>query len=106
MTGSSIGVAVIGYGWMGRLHAQAYLRLRHHYPQLPVPRLIGVADPEADRPERSRTRTTCVRACWTRCAGWPPSGGSRTYGSPTPRPSHSEGAMMNLEQVLAEGAVR
>ena len=36
MTGASLGVAVIGYGWMARLHAQAYLRLRHHYPQLPA----------------------------------------------------------------------
>lgn len=49
MTGTSRGVAVIGYGWMGRLHAQAYLRLRHHYPHLPAARLIAVADPEADR---------------------------------------------------------
>jgi predicted dehydrogenase len=56
MTGSSLGVAVIGYGWMGRLHAQAYLRLRHHYPHLPVPRLIGVADPEADRRDEAVSR--------------------------------------------------
>jgi hypothetical protein len=28
---------------MGRLHAQAYLRLRHHYPHLPAARLIAVA---------------------------------------------------------------
>ncbi len=33
----SIGVAVIGFGWMGRVHTQAYARLRHHYPDLPVP---------------------------------------------------------------------
>jgi predicted dehydrogenase len=49
VTGASRGVAVIGYGWMGRLHAQAYLRLRHHYPHLPAARLVGVADPEPDR---------------------------------------------------------
>jgi predicted dehydrogenase len=49
MTGTSLGVAVIGYGWMGRLHAQAYSRLRHHYPELPAARLIAVADPETDR---------------------------------------------------------
>ena len=30
----TLGVAVIGYGWMGRVHAQAYARLAHHYPQL------------------------------------------------------------------------
>jgi predicted dehydrogenase len=56
MTGSSLGVAVIGYGWMGRLHAQAYLRLRHHYPQLPAARLIAVADPEADRRDEAVSR--------------------------------------------------
>jgi hypothetical protein len=39
VTGTSRGVAVIGYGWMGRLHAQAYLRLRHRYPHLPAARL-------------------------------------------------------------------
>jgi predicted dehydrogenase len=49
MPGTSLGVAVIGYGWMGRLHAQAYSRLRHHYPDLPAARLIAVADPETDR---------------------------------------------------------
>jgi predicted dehydrogenase len=49
MTGTSPGVAVIGYGWMGRLHAQAYSKLRHHYPDLPAARLIAVADPETDR---------------------------------------------------------
>ena len=56
MTGSSVGAAVIGYGWMGRLHAQAYLRLRHHYPQLPAARLIGVADPEAERRDEAVSR--------------------------------------------------
>lgn len=56
MTSSPLGVAVIGYGWMGRLHAQAYLRLRHHYPQLPAARLIGVADPEAERRDEAVSR--------------------------------------------------
>jgi predicted dehydrogenase len=56
MAGRSLGVAVIGYGWMGRLHTQAYLRLRHHYPQLPAARLIGVADPEADRRDEAIRR--------------------------------------------------
>ncbi len=41
MTG--ISVAVAGFGWMGRVHTQAYLRLRQHYPQLPVIRLAAVA---------------------------------------------------------------
>ncbi len=41
---SSLGIAIVGFGWMGRVHAQAYARVRHHYPQAPVPVLIGVAD--------------------------------------------------------------
>jgi len=30
------GVAVAGFGWMGRVHAQAYARVRHHFPGLPL----------------------------------------------------------------------
>jgi predicted dehydrogenase len=67
MTGSSLGVAVIGHGWMGRLYAQAYLRLRHHYPQLPAARLIGVAEPEADRPDEAVSRFGFERSV----ADWP-----------------------------------
>ncbi|KXP06553.1 Gfo/Idh/MocA family protein [Tsukamurella pseudospumae] len=38
-------VAVIGMGWMGRVHAQAYTRVPHHYPEGPaVPVLAAVAD--------------------------------------------------------------
>jgi predicted dehydrogenase len=41
----TLGVAVIGFGWMGRVHAQAYARLPHHFPGLGVrPRLVTVAD--------------------------------------------------------------
>ncbi|OLZ70284.1 myo-inositol 2-dehydrogenase [Streptomyces sp. IMTB 2501] len=40
-----LGVAVVGFGWMGRVHTQAYARLPHHYPHLPLrPRLITVAE--------------------------------------------------------------
>jgi predicted dehydrogenase len=40
-----IGVAVVGFGWMGRVHTQAYLRLPHHFPQLGArPELVAVAD--------------------------------------------------------------
>lgn len=46
-----IGVAVIGYGWMGKAHSQAYLRLPHHYPELAQTELIAVTEPEADRRE-------------------------------------------------------
>jgi predicted dehydrogenase len=41
----AIGVGVIGFGWMGRVHAQAYSRVRHHFPSLElVPDLVVVAD--------------------------------------------------------------
>jgi predicted dehydrogenase len=40
-----IGVAVVGFGWMGRVHTHAHLRLPHHFPQLRVrPELVAVAD--------------------------------------------------------------
>lgn len=40
-----IGVGVIGAGWLGDVHARAWARLRHHYPQLAVaPRFVAVAD--------------------------------------------------------------
>jgi predicted dehydrogenase len=44
-----LGVGVVGFGWMGEVHARAYSRLRHHYPDLPIrPRLVAVADPADD----------------------------------------------------------
>ncbi|WP_367326397.1 Gfo/Idh/MocA family protein [Streptomyces sp. HUAS ZL42] len=40
-----LGVAVVGFGWMGRVHTQAYARVLHHFPQLTVrPRLVTVAE--------------------------------------------------------------
>ncbi|HEY5877862.1 MAG TPA: Gfo/Idh/MocA family oxidoreductase [Nakamurella sp.] len=50
----TLGVAVAGFGWMGRVHTQAYARLLHHYPDLPlVPRLVAVADEVAGRSEEA-----------------------------------------------------
>ncbi len=47
-----MGVAVVGFGWMGRVHAQAYARVRHHFPELPVvPQLVVVADDVPGRAE-------------------------------------------------------
>lgn len=41
-----IGVGVVGAGWLGDVHARAWARLRHHYPDLPVrSRMVAVADP-------------------------------------------------------------
>ena len=46
------GVAVAGFGWMGRVHAQAYARVRHHFPGLPLaPELVAVADEAPGRAE-------------------------------------------------------
>lgn len=40
-----LGVAVAGFGWMGRVHTQAYARVLHHFPQVPLsPQLVAVAD--------------------------------------------------------------
>jgi len=43
-------VGIIGFGWMGRVHAQAYARVRHHYPQsAQFPDLVAIADDVAGR---------------------------------------------------------
>jgi predicted dehydrogenase len=50
----TIGVGVIGFGWMGRVHAQAHARLRHHFPDLGlVPELVAVADEAPGRAEQA-----------------------------------------------------
>ncbi|MFF7352151.1 MULTISPECIES: Gfo/Idh/MocA family protein [Streptomyces] len=51
-----LGVAVVGFGWMGRVHTQAYARLPHHYPQSPRPRLITVAEEVPGRAEEAAER--------------------------------------------------
>lgn len=50
---SNFGVGIIGFGWMGRVHAQAYARLRHHYPNVPAPELIAIADEVPGRAEEA-----------------------------------------------------
>jgi predicted dehydrogenase len=48
----TVGVAVIGFGWMGRIHAQAYARVPHHFPDLPVTVVpVAVADDVPGRAE-------------------------------------------------------
>jgi predicted dehydrogenase len=48
----SLGVAVVGFGWMGRVHTQAYARVGHHFPELAlVPELVAVADDVPGRAE-------------------------------------------------------
>ena len=51
MAVNQLRVGVIGFGWMGRLHARAWSRLAAHYPELPLrPVLVAVGDsnPSAD----------------------------------------------------------
>lgn len=44
-----LGFGVVGFGWMGRVHARALGRLLHHYPEaLLRPRLVAVADTATD----------------------------------------------------------
>ncbi|WP_149828464.1 Gfo/Idh/MocA family protein [Streptomyces tailanensis] len=54
---SALGVAVVGFGWMGRVHTQAYARVPHHFPQLTVrPELITVAEEVPGRAEEAAER--------------------------------------------------
>ncbi|HEX2895248.1 MAG TPA: Gfo/Idh/MocA family oxidoreductase [Marmoricola sp.] len=51
---TDLGVAVVGFGWMGRVHTRAWSRLLHHYPESPLrPRFVAVADPEPARREEA-----------------------------------------------------
>ncbi|WP_405934123.1 Gfo/Idh/MocA family oxidoreductase [Streptomyces longwoodensis] len=55
--GNTLGVAVVGFGWMGRVHTQAYGRLPHHFPRLAVrPELVVVADEVPGRAEEAAGR--------------------------------------------------
>ncbi|MFE1860372.1 Gfo/Idh/MocA family protein [Streptomyces anandii] len=54
---NTLGVAVVGFGWMGRVHTQAYARVLHHFPRLPLrPRLVSVADEVPGRAEEAAAR--------------------------------------------------
>ena len=58
MTRTPLGVAIAGFGWMGRVHTQAYGRVLHHFPQLDVaPRLVAVADEVPGRAEEGGWRS-------------------------------------------------
>jgi predicted dehydrogenase len=46
----TLGVAVVGFGWMGQVHTRSYARVRHHYPHLALaPRPVLVIDAEQGR---------------------------------------------------------
>src|ERR1700753_1125503 len=52
-----IGVGVAGFGWMGRVHTQAYARVAHHYATPALrPALIAVADEAPGRAEEAADR--------------------------------------------------
>ncbi|MER6633318.1 Gfo/Idh/MocA family oxidoreductase [Streptomyces sp. NPDC000987] len=54
---NTLGVAVVGFGWMGRVHTQAYSRLPHHFPELGLrPELVAVADEVPGRAEEAARR--------------------------------------------------
>lgn len=62
-----IGVGVVGAGWMGHVHARAYARVPHHYPDLPLrPVLVALADPV----EGLRLDAVARYGFATSCAGW------------------------------------
>ncbi|GAA4823010.1 Gfo/Idh/MocA family oxidoreductase [Streptomyces ziwulingensis] len=53
----ALGVAVVGFGWMGRVHTQAYARVAHHYPLLPLrPEPVWVAEEVPGRAEEAAAR--------------------------------------------------
>jgi predicted dehydrogenase len=63
-----LGVGVIGAGWMGPVHARAYARSPHHYPDLGIrARLVAVADPVPAQAEdfAARYAPARVHADWT-----------------------------------------
>ena len=57
-----IGVGVVGFGWMGRVHTQAYARLPHHYPAAPPIALVAVADDVPGRAVEAAGRYGFARA--------------------------------------------
>jgi predicted dehydrogenase len=52
----ALGVAVVGFGWMGRVHTQAYARVPHHFPAAPRTRLVAVADDVPGRASEAAAR--------------------------------------------------
>ncbi len=56
-TPREIGVAVIGFGWMGKAHTTAYARVPHHLTDVAVrPRLVAVADEVPGRATEAAAR--------------------------------------------------
>jgi predicted dehydrogenase len=69
-----VGVAVAGFGWMGRVHTQAYARVLHHFPELTLaPELVTVADEAPGRAEQAAAQFGFAAATrdWRELAGDP-----------------------------------
>ncbi len=48
----SIGIGVVGFGWMGQAHSRSYQRIPMHFPEAEImPRLVIVADNVPERAE-------------------------------------------------------
>ena len=59
----TLGLAVVGMGWMGELHTRALLRLPHHYPEVQARVIpVVVADPRTDRRQAAADRYGFTRA--------------------------------------------
>ncbi|MFE1313074.1 Gfo/Idh/MocA family protein [Streptomyces sp. NPDC058755] len=70
----ALGVAVVGFGWMGRVHTQAYARVRHHYPHLALrPELVAVAEEVPGRAEEAAEQFgfACATRDWRAVAADP-----------------------------------
>jgi predicted dehydrogenase len=61
-----LGIGVVGWGWMGQVHARAYTRLRQHYPDVSIrPSLVAVADSATDDRLTSAVDTYGFRDAYT-----------------------------------------
>ncbi|WP_314220136.1 Gfo/Idh/MocA family protein [Streptomyces zaehneri] len=70
----ALGVAVVGFGWMGRVHTQAYARVRHHYPRLALrPELVSVAEEVPGRADEAAAQFgfACATRDWREVAADP-----------------------------------
>src|SRR5919107_319652 len=48
-TPNTVNFGIVGFGWMGQVHAKAISRVLHHFPDVGLrPQLVGVADPATD----------------------------------------------------------
>lgn len=68
-----LGVAVVGFGWMGRVHTQAYARVPHHFPPSRPTRLVAVADDVPGRAAAAASQFGFARSCldWRTLVGDP-----------------------------------